>query len=148
MSCGRANGLLDREVGDDEELVGLCQGRFVGLQAAFSLGGGGSMLAKDLNHLKEADVLDEVDKKGINRLLALSWLDERFSCNSPGFFSGYLMDIYRTRVTPSHWPTTRRLLLLHDKLSGLSDRSARQLLLLHGKSSSSKRPVAKATAVT
>ena len=76
MSCGRANGLLDREVGDDEELVGLCQGRFVGLQAAFSLGGGGSMLAKDLNSYTEERLLEEVERRGGERILLLPWLDD------------------------------------------------------------------------
>ena len=76
VSCGRANVLLDREVGDDEELVGLCQGRFVGLQAAFSLGGGGSMLVKDLNSYTEATLMAFVKGEEAPSGLVPSWLDE------------------------------------------------------------------------
>ena len=55
-------------MGNDEELVGLSQGDFAGLQVVFSLGGGGSLKVKRLNRLKEEDVWAEVDKKGTNRL--------------------------------------------------------------------------------
>jgi hypothetical protein len=63
-------------VGDDEELVGLCEGRFVGLQAAFSLGGGGSMLAKDLNSYTEATLMAFVKGEEAPSGLVPSWLDE------------------------------------------------------------------------
>ena len=76
MSCGRANGLLDREVGDDEELVGLCQGDFVGLKAAFSLDGGGSMKAKHLNSYTEATLMAFVKGEEAPSGLVPSWLDE------------------------------------------------------------------------
>ena len=64
-------------MGDDEELVGLCEGRFVGLQAAFSLGGGGSMLAKDLNSYTEATLMALAEKDApVASKLLLPWLDE------------------------------------------------------------------------
>jgi hypothetical protein len=63
-------------VGDDEELVGLCEGDCVVLKAAFSLGGGGTMKAKHLNSYTEATLKELVrDKSGPWELL-LPWLDE------------------------------------------------------------------------
>ena len=67
--------LLDLEVDDEDELVGLCEGEYVGLKAAFTLGGGTSMRVKHMRSYTEDRLLDEVEKRGGERLLVLPWLD-------------------------------------------------------------------------
>ena len=72
---GAHESLLDREVDDEDELVGLCEGRFAGLKKAFTLAGGASMLVGDLRSYTE-DALKELvkEKTGPWELLP-PWLD-------------------------------------------------------------------------
>ena len=72
---GAHESLLDREVDDEDELVGLCEGRFAGLKKAFTLAGGASMLVRDLRSYTEDRLLDEVEKRGGERPRVLPWLD-------------------------------------------------------------------------
>lgn len=72
---GAHESLLDREADGEDELVGLCVGEYVGLKAAFTLVGGASMRVKHLWSYTEDRLLDEVEKRGGERLLVLPWLD-------------------------------------------------------------------------
>ena len=67
--------LLDREVDDEDELVGLCEGEFVDLKAAFTLGSGASMRVKHLRSLSLEELKVEVEKRGGDRILLPPWLD-------------------------------------------------------------------------
>jgi hypothetical protein len=67
--------LLDLEVDDEDELVGLCEGRFGGLKKAFALGSGGSMVAGDLRSYSLEELKDEVKKEGGEWKLVPPWLD-------------------------------------------------------------------------
>ena len=67
--------LLDREVDDEDELVGLCEGEYVGLKAAFTLSGGASMRVKHLRSLSLEELKVEVENRGGDRILVPSWLD-------------------------------------------------------------------------
>ena len=67
--------LLDREVDDEDELVGLCEGEYVGLKAAFALGSGASMRVKHLRSLSLEELKVEVEKRGGDRILVPPWLD-------------------------------------------------------------------------
>ncbi len=66
------------EVKDDDELVSFCEGEYAydGLKAAFTLGGATFMRARHLRSYTEAQLLDDLEKQGVNRLLVRPWLDD------------------------------------------------------------------------
>ena len=72
---GAHESLLDREVDDEDELVGLCEGEFVDLKAAFTLGGGASMRVKHLRSYSLEELVKLVKEKSGPWELLPPWLD-------------------------------------------------------------------------
>ena len=67
--------LLDREVDNEDELVGLCEGEYGGLKAAFTLGGGASMRVKHLRSYSLEELVKLVKEKSGPWELLPPWLD-------------------------------------------------------------------------
>ena len=65
----------EREVDDERELVGLCEGEYVGLKAAFTLGGGASMRVKHLRSYSLEELKKLVREKSGPWEFLPPWLD-------------------------------------------------------------------------